>query len=177
MQLLCLHFTDEKLLQERLVPCTAVASGQVRPRGGLHIQELAQENLLSGYLWALGSDVPNPGSAGPEQGVPYHQQEHNVRTFPTPFTKCWNNRSFLQISLKASLPGNLYDITIVLRKKILWSNKKKTLKWGHLPPLNSAEKAFLELAFQTKKVELKKSLPFGNQVNINNIAADKMKRQ
>lgn len=117
MQLLCLHFTDEKLQQERLVTCTAAASGQVRPRGCLHIQERTQENLLSGNLWALDSDVPNPGSAGPEQGTPYHQQEHSVRTFPTQLTKRWNNTSFLQISLKASLPGNLYDITFILRKK------------------------------------------------------------
>lgn len=63
---LCLHFTDEKLLQERLVPCTAAASGQVRPRGCLRIEELTQENFLSGCLWALGSDLPNPGSDRPE---------------------------------------------------------------------------------------------------------------
>lgn len=34
---------------------------------------------------------------------------------------------------------------------------------------------FLELALQTKKVEPKKSLPFENQVKVNNIAAYKIK--
>lgn len=78
--------------------------------------------------------------------------------------------SFLQISFKSMSARQPLWQYLCTQEKKLWNNKKNT-KISSLPSSShGAEKVFLELAFQTKEVELKKSLSFGNQVKVNNIS-------
>lgn len=55
-------------------------------------------------------------------------------------------------------------------EEIILTNKKNTKISSPPSSCHKAGKVFLELVFQTKEVELKKSISFENQVKVNNIA-------